>query len=184
MTFLYSAEFEENGSKINAFEDEVNRMVVSFYENPEVSNKKQAIRTLKNIIFVYIDEIEEGNINTFSPHETGVMPTSHSQWGIYPSQEDNQQHVSNCENLFLTFNQKAIEIMNMISCLTSKHFFNGKNNSLKKILKKINDFTSEISPHSISGIPLCRYGRECFRHQNRIHTSEYAHPWFLSSTTV
>ena len=162
--------------KFMKFEKQVKDFVNTFYENTEITNKKQAIRSLKNIIFVYIDEIEEGNINTFSPHEAGVMP-SFNGWGIYPPDDAGGDDPQSQINLFLTLNDKVVELMATISSLTSRHFYEGKNNSLKCILKKINDIASEIAPVH-NGVPLCQYGRRCYRLHNRNHCIEYSHPWF------
>lgn len=157
----------------------VEEFIIDVYRNREVSYKRKAINIMKNIIFVFIDEIEDGNINTFFPLDAGIIPSSPEGWGI-TLPEGEQQETRNHENLFMLFNEKAFEIIGEISKHSYKLISRNHHEALSQLLVNINDLaTNEMKPF-YKGKPLCEYGESCYRTKNAQHLKEFSHPWLHS----
>lgn len=173
-------------TSLKTFKNLVENFILDVSTRFEVKNKQKAVNAIKNIVFVYIDEIEEGNINTFSPLESGIIPSILEGWGMSLERNDSALdleeeggevddiHEKNCENLIFVYKEAAFEIMKEISIQTFKLISRDDHEALATILKEINDFTTNLKPLRI--VPACKYGVRCYRTSNVEHCERFSHP--------
>lgn len=173
----------------------IDRAIISIYEDFEVTNKRKALVILKNIVLVLIDEIEEGNFNTFSPEESGIIPLFPNDWGIYSDSfndemyqmEMNQNINVNQENSFRILNERVLDVIQTIMITATPLLLKRRTENLESeeeeqqqiqyLLRSINEYSDGILNARINNSRICNFGRTCFRISNPLHLEEFAHPW-------
>jgi hypothetical protein len=166
---------------MDGFRTHLEEFVVIMYEY-ELLKQESIIKVLKNIFLVIIDEINDGNINTFSP--SSLFPSRPHEWG-YILNEHNEVSLENHENILFILNKKTHQIVaDVYRILTNPYFshINGEDEGsgeFERLFTEINDMIINFDP-LVNNRRICKYGKRCFRNSNVHHLEEYSHPWLLS----